>query len=291
MSYIQTISATICDTALVSLGCDSSLALAEWSAYLENDGKAAEQETTKVLVRFAIDNSNALTSGERSSLPNLFGPFPIRAALGDFHTTSNIPGTTAIWLFMFRMTLTALSADGSNVQTVELCGRVHEAMLRLVALRSQMEQDTSETEALVRDIIKITEESERKFHKVTASSNGASCLVDTPEWTRVVQTAFNLCTGSTRAIAAAHDVSSLVGNIASCLDEDGAEVGNTYQTVTAMAVLVRGVALYASIHADELKNNAYLRGQWESIRKTLVSKVSPMATAFLPGLMANMQSL
>ena len=271
--YIKIISATICDTALVSLGCDSSLALAKWSAYLENDSEVAEQETTKALVRFAIDNTNALTLGERSSLPEFFGPFPVAMALGDFHTTSNIPGTTAIWLFMFKMTLTALATDGNNAQMVALAGSVHGAMLRLEALRGQMTQaadDAGEMEALARDIIKITEENERKYHAVTVSDGGA-CLVDTPEWTRVVQTAFKLCTGSTRAIAEAHDVSSLVGNIASCLDETGGEEGNPYKTVTAVAVLVRGVSLYASIHADALKNNAYLRGQWETIRGTLVS--------------------
>jgi ribose 5-phosphate isomerase RpiB len=291
--YIQIISATICDTALVSLGCDSSLALAKWSAYLENDGEAAEQETTKALVSFAIDNTNALTLGERASLPDLFGPFPVTMALGEFHATSNIPGTTAIWLFMFKMTLTALATDGSNAQMVALGGRVHEAMLRLEALRGQMKQDTGEMEALARDIIKITEENERKYHAATVSDGGA-CLVDTAEWTRVVQTAFNLCTGSSRAIAEAHDVSSLVGKIASCLDETGSSEGNEgnhYKTVTAVAVLVRGVALYGSIHADALQNNVYLRGQWENMRGTLMSKFLPMATSFLPGLMAGLPSM
>jgi hypothetical protein len=288
--YIKIISATICDTALVSLGCDSSLALAKWNAYLENDSEVAEQETAKAMVRFAIDNTNALTLGERSSLPEFFGPFPVAVALRDFHTASNIPGTTAIWLFMFKMTLTALATDDSNVQMVALGGRVHEAMLRLEALRGQMKQDTGEMDALAKDIIKTTEESERKYHAATVSDGGA-CLVDTPEWTRVVQTAFNLCTGSTRAIAEAHDVSSLVGNIASCLDETGGEEGNPYRTVTAVAVLVRGVAMYANTHADALKNNAYLRGQWETIRGTLVSKFLPMATSFLPSLMAGLPSI
>ena len=288
--YNQIISATICDTALVSLGCDSSIALTKWSAYLENDGENAVQETTKALVRFAIDNANALTSGERASLPEFFGPFPVAAALGDFHTTSNIPGTTAIWLFVFKMTLTALATDGGNVQMVELGGRIHEAMQRLEALRGQMKQDTGEMEALARDVIKCTEDNERKYHAVTISSEGGgACLVETPEWSRVVQTAFNLCTGSSRAIAEAHDVSSLVGNIASCMDETGAaEEGDPFRLVTAVAVLVRGVALYGSIHADELKNNAYLRGQWETMRGTLMSKFLPMATSFLPGLLSSL---
>ena len=288
MSYIQIISATICDTALVSLGCDSSLALAQWSSYLENNGEDAEQETTKALLSFANDNINSLTLGERSSLPEMFGPFPVMTALGNFHTTSDIPGTRAIWLFMFKMTLRALATD-DNIQTQQLTRRVQEAMQRLEAMRSQMQQDTGEMEVLARDIIKTTEENERKFHAVTVSDGGA-CLVDTPEWSRVVQTAFNLCTGSSRAIAEAHDVSSLVGNIASCLDETGAEEGDPYKTVTAVAVLVRGIALYSSIHADALASNSYLKSQWDTVRGSLMSKFLPMATSFLPSLMAGLPS-
>jgi hypothetical protein len=296
--YLGIIAATAREAALGSLDCDASNSLTQWCTYLENEGADAESETTKALIRFAFDHANSLTTGDRSALPELFGPFPVACVLSKFHASGNVAGTTAIWSFLFQMTLEALAkgdqangnsqrnghAHQSNPEFQSLILRLREAVQRLDGMRRQMTNESSAMDVLAKDIVRITEENERKFHAATGV--GETCLVDTPEWSRVVRTAFNLCTGVSKATADAHDVQSLVGNIASCLDGSNGDEGDPFRTITSVAALVRGMALYTSLHGEAMSGNEYLKGQWESIRASIMVKFLPMATSFLPNLMS-----
>jgi hypothetical protein len=209
----------------------------------------------------------------------------VASVLRGFHASGNVAGTTAIWSFMFQMTLEALAkGDTTKPEFQSITLRLREAVQRLEGMRREMTSESGAMDELAKDIVRVTEENERKFHAATAI--GETCLVDTPEWTRVVRTAFNLCTGVSRATADAHDVPSLVSNIASCMDGTNADEGDPFRTITSVAALVRGIALYSNLHGDAVSGNEYLKGQWESIRGSIMVKFLPMATSLLPNLMS-----